>query len=109
MAHAHINDFELHAVFDGEAPPERVAEILPRLLDDPGTAELLVALEEQRQALVALREALDESLVDHSPRPAEIEIGQRMQRDRKIRMALAALGAVGLLLCLGLEPERVFH
>ena len=43
------------------------------------------------------------------PSPAEIEIGQRMQRDRKIRMALAALGAVGLLLCLGLEPERVFH
>jgi anti-sigma factor RsiW len=109
MDRARICDFDLHAILDGEAPPERLAEILPGLLEDPDSADRLADLEEQRQALIALRRALDENVPPRPPSDAEIEIAQLMQRDRQIRLALAALGAMALLLSLGLDQDRVLH
>lgn len=107
MAHAHA--LELHAIIDGELPATRVAEVLPVLLDDPRNAELLLALERQRRDLLALREALDESWAQRPPSAEEIELGQLVQRERQLGMALAALAAAALLLCIGLEPQRVLH
>lgn len=107
MAHAH--DLELHAIFDGELPAERVAEILPDLLADPRNVELLAALARQRRDLLALREALDESWAQRPPSAEEIELGQLVQRERQLGVVLAALGAAALLLCIGLEPQRVLH
>src|SRR4051795_11565416 len=61
MDRARVCDFDLHAILGGEAPPERLAEILPGLLEDPDSAERLADLEEQRQALLALRPAPDQN------------------------------------------------
>jgi anti-sigma factor RsiW len=110
MDRARVCDFDLHAILDGEAPPERLAEILPGLLlEDPDSAERLADLEEQRQALLALGRALDEGVPPRPPSEAEIAIGHLIQRDRQIRRALAALGAMALLLSLGLDQDRVLH
>src|SRR4051794_32935854 len=109
MDRTRVCDFDLHAILDGEAPPERLAEILPGLLEDPDSAERLADLEEQRQALLALRRALDEGVPPRPPSEAEIAIGHLIQRDRQVRRALAALGAMALLLSLGLDQDRVRH
>lgn len=109
MAHSHAHDLELHAIFDGELPAARMAEVLPELLDDPRNLELLAALARQRRDLLALREALDESWVPQPPSAEEIELGQLVQRERQLGVVLAALGAAALLLCIGIEPQRVLH
>jgi len=109
MDRTRVCNFDLHAILDGEAPPERLAEILPGLLEDPDSAEKPADLEEQRQALLALRRALDEIVPPRPPSDAEIEIAQLLQRDRQIRLALAALGAMALVLSLGLDQDRVLH
>jgi len=109
MDRTRVCDFDLHAILDGEEPPERLAVILPGLLEDLESAERLADLEEQLQALLALRRALDEGVPPRPPSEAEIAIGHLIQRDRQIRRALAALGAMALLLSLGLDQDRVLH
>ena len=109
MAHSHAHDLELHAIFDGELPAARMAEVLPELLEDPRNVELLVALEQQRRDLLALREALDEGWAQRPLSAEEIELGQLVQRERQLGVALAALAAAALLLCIGLGPQRVLH
>src|SRR4051795_10540951 len=76
MDRTRVCNFDLHAILDGEAPPERLGGVLPRAPAEPDSAEKLADLEEQRQALLALRRALDEIVPPRPPSDAEIEIGQ---------------------------------